>query len=221
MAAAADVAPDGSPVAIYRALPAEPEFTPILRVLQRSTSVLDLGCGVGRLSNVLAERGCRVTGVDESEAMLANLHPGIERIHGRIEGLELEFSFDAVVLASHLINVADPALRRGFLAAAARHVAADGLVLVQHWEVPNEQRPADADATSGTVGIQFRVLGWDGDDFEGRVVYTLGTQSWSQTFRASLLDEIALDRELAEVGLRRCNRFSPKWLAASRQRGSQ
>ncbi len=207
---------DGSPIAIYRALPSEPEFTPILPVLQRCTTVLDLGCGVGRLSNLLAARGCRVTGVDESAAMLAHLHPAVERIHGRIESLELERSIDAVVLASHLVNVADPALRRGFLAAAARHVTADGLVLVQHWEVSTEQRPADADAASGPVAIQFRVLGWDGDDFQGRVVYTLGNQSWSQTFRASLLDDMALDRELTEVGLQRSKRLSNKWLAASR-----
>jgi SAM-dependent methyltransferase len=210
-----DVAPDGSPIAIYRRLPAEPEFTPILRLLKPPMRVLDLGCGVGRLANQLAEAGCTVTGVDESAEMLAHLHPGVTRVQDRIDGLELGSSFDAVVLASHLINVADPALRAEFLRSAARHVAPEGVILVEHWEVPDVQRPTDSDGAVGEVSIQFRVLAEDGDDFEARVVYTLGEHSWTQTFRATLLDEAALDRQLAAAGLRRERRLSPKWLAAT------
>ncbi len=212
-----DVAPDGSPVPIYRALPAQPEFTPVLQAVRPPMRVLDLGCGVGRLANVLAAAGCAVTAVDESEAMLAHLHPQVQAVRAGIQDLELGPRFDAVVLASHLINVADTDLRRSFLVAAARHVTTDGRVFVQHWEVPDERRPADVDGELGDVGIEFRVLGWTGNDFEGRVVYTLGEHSWSQTFTASLLDDSDLDRELAAVGLQRTERLSSKWLVAEQR----
>jgi len=48
------VAPDGSPVDVYRALPVEPEFRPVLESVKPPASVLDLGCGVGRLANDLS-----------------------------------------------------------------------------------------------------------------------------------------------------------------------
>lgn len=152
-----DVAPDGSPVAVYLAIGAEPEFTPVLVFLKPPMTVLDLGCGVGRLANVLAGRGFDVTGVDESPAMLACLDERVEAVQASLEDLDLGRRFDAVVLASHLINVADEDLRRLFSGAAARHVAATGVVLIEHWEVPDERRPADTDRQVGPVSVRFRV----------------------------------------------------------------
>lgn len=209
------VAPDGSPVAVYLALPAEPEFTPVLQAVRPGNSVLDLGCGVGRLANVLAARGVAVTGVDESGEMLAHVDPAVERVAADLEGLDLEKRFDVVVLASHLINVADPVQRRRFLRAAADHVVPGGLVLVEHWEVPDHGPPPASIGRAGPVGVEFRVLHSDGDSFQGRVDYRLGDQVWSQTFWACLLDEEGLDRELLAVGLQRRGRLSPKWLAAT------
>ena len=210
-----DVAPDGSPVPIYLALDAEPEFTPVLDFLVPPMTVLDLGCGVGRLANVLAQRGFEVTGVDESEAMLEHLDPRVNGVQASLEELDLGRRFDAVVLASHLINVAGQDLRRSFTRAAADHVTPAGVVLIEHWEVPDQRRPADAETQVGPVGLRFRVLQQRGDDFEGHVVYTLDGRSWEQTFWASLLDERRLDEELAAVGLRRQERLTAKWLAAT------
>ncbi len=39
--------------------------------LTKGMEVLDAACGTGRFAQVLADRGCRVTGVDQSAAMLA------------------------------------------------------------------------------------------------------------------------------------------------------
>ncbi len=62
--------------------------------------VLDLGCGSGLLSIVLAGRGCRVTGVDFSADMLAQARVNAER-HGVAENADFvqadihELPFDA------------------------------------------------------------------------------------------------------------------------------
>jgi 2-polyprenyl-3-methyl-5-hydroxy-6-metoxy-1,4-benzoquinol methylase len=76
-------------------------------------SVLDYGCGPGRISLLLARAGFRVLGVDISEKMIAQAR-ALDR-----QGLELEFekivephpspeSFDAIVCSSVIEYVVDP-----------------------------------------------------------------------------------------------------------------
>lgn len=208
-----DVTPDGSPVPVYLALPAEPEFSPVLDFLEPGVSVLDLGCGVGRLANVLAERGCAVTGVDESRAMLQHLHPDVVAVEARLEDLRLGQTFDAVVLSSHLVNVTKVDLRQRFLATCASHTTPKGAVLVQHYDT---RRPLnDSEGQVGDVAITFKVLGRHAAEFRGEVEYGLGDRSWTQQFTAALLDDDALDRELAAAGLRRTAHLSAAWVAAT------
>lgn len=209
----ADVAPDGSPVAVYNALPLEPEFTPVLELLTAACAVLDLGCGVGRLANELAHRGFDVTGVDESPEMLAHVDPRVHAVHREIQGLALGRRFDAVLLASHLVNVADDRLRRAFLRAAADHVAPGGAVLIQHWDLP-PAAPENSDVDVGRIRISFEVLSLAGKDLHGRVTYTVGGRSWVQCFRSRLLNDEDLAAELAAVGLQRRTALSPKWSVA-------
>jgi SAM-dependent methyltransferase len=73
--------------------------------------VLELGCGTGRLADALVALGHPTTGVDQSAAMLAHVHRAAP-VLADIEGLDLGRRFDGVVLASHLVNVADPARGR-------------------------------------------------------------------------------------------------------------
>lgn len=199
---------------MYLALPAIPEFSPVLDFVAPGAAVLDLGCGVGRLANVLAARGSAVTGVDESAAMLRHLSPTVVPIEARVEDVRLADAFDVVVLGSHLVNVADPQVRRRFLATCAWHVAPSGFVLIQHYDAAS-MREVDAGETQvGTVGIRFRVLQWRGDEFTGEVVYRVGGRSWVQRFTSTLLDDNALEREFAVAGLRVQQRLSPTWIAA-------
>lgn len=62
--------------------PAEPEKDPLLRrllrVAERSSTVLDVGAGTGRFAIPLAERVDHVTAVDPSRAMLDTLRRGAE-----------------------------------------------------------------------------------------------------------------------------------------------
>jgi demethylmenaquinone methyltransferase/2-methoxy-6-polyprenyl-1,4-benzoquinol methylase len=78
-------------------------------------SALDVACGSGKLTAVLARNagdGARVVGLDFSPQMLEvarRAHPGIEFIEGDALNLPFEDSgFDAATIAFGLRNLADP-----------------------------------------------------------------------------------------------------------------
>lgn len=206
-------AADGSPVAVYLALPAEPEFTPVLSHLPAGASVLDLGCGVGRLANRLADRGHDVTAVDESAAMLRHVASAVTPVQARIEEVKLGRRFDAVILASHFVNHPDPVSRQELLQSAARHVAAEGAVYVEHYDPAHVA--ADIDGHVGPVQVSLHVLERDGNWFRAHVRYLLDGRSWLQTVEAELLDDDMLDQELQQAGLYRDSRLSDSWIVTS------
>jgi 2-polyprenyl-3-methyl-5-hydroxy-6-metoxy-1,4-benzoquinol methylase len=58
------VAPDGSPVALYRKLPGDAEAAFINSLIGERAPVLELGAGAGRITRHLAPAGPAVTAVD-------------------------------------------------------------------------------------------------------------------------------------------------------------
>lgn len=73
------------------------------------TRILDLGCGTGTLSLLLAQSGFQVTGVDLSEEMLAiaQAKKGTESIvfyHQNMTKLDLRQTFDVVVIFCDALN---------------------------------------------------------------------------------------------------------------------
>lgn len=206
--------PDGSPVAVYRALPLEPEFTPALATIPTGASVLDLGCGAGRLANVLAARGHAVTAVDESAEMLAHVDAPVTTVRSRIEDVTLDARFDVVVLASNLVNVAAADTRQAFLRVARAHVAPAGVVVVEHFDTSWTAGVPEVEGRTGPVHVLFRPLARRGDLFDAAATYTLEGRSWTQLFTARVLDDAGLDAALQAAGLRRAERLSPRWLLA-------
>jgi len=196
----AGVAPDGSPVDVFAALPAEPASGYVLAALPPACDVLELGCGAGRLTAALTSAGHRVVAVDESDEMLARVAGPAERVLGDAATVDLGRHFDAVVLASYLVNhrVKGPA----FLATAARHLRPTGCVVVQRYDPvwAGAGEPGDA-ATVGPVTVEVarlvRHAGW----FEATVAYTLGERRWEQAFDAAVLDDTALAHMAAAAGL--------------------
>ena len=106
---------------------------------RRRSSVLDFGCGVGRLSRELSRRFERYVGVDISAAM-------IERARGLNSAFEnCEFvvneapdlsrfpdaEFDAVVSFIVLQHIPDRALIRTYISEFARVLAPNGLLALQ------------------------------------------------------------------------------------------
>lgn len=105
------------------------------------TKVLDVGCGIGRWSRLLARRGARVTGVDLSPTMVAEARRRAER-EGVAErcrfevadlaSLELAERFPLVLGVTVLQHILEPAALRSAAARLAGHLAPGGrLVLLE------------------------------------------------------------------------------------------
>ena len=169
--------------------------------LRPGASILELGSGTGRITHPLVALGHPVVAVDESPEMLPHVRDA-ETVCSRIEDLALGRRFDAVLLASHLIN-ADPATRAAFLAACRRHVADDGYVIIQ--QHPPEWFCSAADGQSTRDGSIFRMRDVSRPApnlVTATVEYVDGDQRWTQTFTATRLDQTELAAVLADAGLR-------------------
>ena len=195
------ITPDGCAVDFYALLPpmGEPEI--IAAAVAPGASILELGCGTGRLLEPLAGMGHPVLGVDESAAMLDRI-PGLPTVLSSIETLDLGRTFDVVLLASNMINTV-PAQRRAFLASCGRHVAPDGLVIFC-------QQPPDWFATlrSGDqrdvegIGYTVRSVAQDGASVRVSVEYQVGDRRWTHAFAMHRISPEERDADLASAGLR-------------------
>jgi SAM-dependent methyltransferase len=118
----------------YLALSGAREAELVASALPANASILELGCGTGRVTHELIARGFSVTAVDESAEMLEHVRDA-EKVHARIEELDLVRRFDCVLLASHFVNAPDADV---FLDACARHVDGNGVVLVEAYPPDRE-----------------------------------------------------------------------------------
>lgn len=204
----AEVAPDGSPVELYAALPELGEGEIVDRVVPAGATVLELGCGTGRVTRQLVRLGHRVTAVDESAEMLARVE-GAETVHGRIEGLDLGRRFDAVLLASNLVN-AEPPRRRAFLETCRRHgdlAVVEGLPL--GWE------PAGGERDLGRIRSHLRVDSVAGGVVHGEMTYAADGATWRHAFALHVFaGEPELAAALGEAGLRLRERLDERWFTA-------
>ncbi|MFE0361990.1 MULTISPECIES: class I SAM-dependent methyltransferase [Streptomyces] len=210
------ITPDGCAVELYSRLPVGEEPDIIAAAVPAGARILELGCGAGRMTHPLLERGFRVTAVDESAEMLERVR-GARTIRRPIEDLRLDESFDVVLLASFLVHAGDEEVRRGLLRTCARHVAAEGCVLIQregegyHTDLPRER----VDPSGFTVRIRAAEPVGDGVN-EVRAEYEFPDATWTQTFLSRPLTEERFEEALAEAGLRvdRCLTQDGTWVRA-------
>jgi SAM-dependent methyltransferase len=210
-----DVAPDGSPVAFYRRLPATGEPELIHSVIPAAASVLDLGCGAGRIAAPLARLGHPVTGIDDGEAMIGALPPDIEGIVADARTVRLGRRFECVLLASHLVN--DPEAGSAFAATAAAHLAPGGVLVAETyppgWDpaagVGEESRLGDARITLLRAEVDADGL------LHAEVRYGVDDLEWQQPFTARLLGEPGIRALLADAALAfECWLDRPGWFVA-------
>jgi SAM-dependent methyltransferase len=102
-------------------------------VLRNSpASVLDAGCGTGRVAIELARHGIEVVGVDVDPSMLAtarNNSPEIDWHEHDLTTLDLGRVFDVVLLAGNVPLFTPPGTHRALVAGCARHVAPRGVLI--------------------------------------------------------------------------------------------
>jgi 2-polyprenyl-3-methyl-5-hydroxy-6-metoxy-1,4-benzoquinol methylase len=132
----------------------------------RPTSVLDAGCGTGRVAIELARHGIDVLGVDFDASMITEarrLAPDIAWVQADLATLALNRHFDVVVLAGNVPLFCPIATRTALVAACAAHVTPGGM-MVAGFELERGYELGDYDAACETAGLtlQDRWSTWDG-----------------------------------------------------------
>lgn len=209
--------PDGSPVGLYLAIGTEGEPDLIHSVITAGAEVLDLGCGVGRITHALLALGHPVVGVDESAEMLDHVC-GAETVRAKIQDLELRRTFPCVLLMSNLVNSSDAELCTALLRSCRRHVAPDGLVLIERYDPNMRVHEGTWTGTYGGLKITVERSG------EGKTAYANLTYEHPDGRRwmhegfgtPRILDDEAMRAELAKADLELVRIFGPKrrWCAA-------
>ena len=207
---------DGCSVNFWKLLAAGTEPLLIASVVPAGGSILELGAGVGRITHALLKLGYKVTAVDNSPEMLAEIR-GATTVLSDIEDLKLDSSFDAVVLGSFLIHAPAPGARADLLAVCRRYVKPSGVVLIQRYR---DGWPASA--VPGFVGEKDAIRTYVDDvSHDGRFVrlalrYEAACGTWTQVFIAESLDACDLDNALAQAHLSVGGHLGgdPSWLVA-------
>ena len=133
-------------------------------------SVLDAGCGTGRVAIELARRGVSVVGVDVNVSMLATARraaPAIEWIEHDLVALDLARTFDAVLMAGNVPLFTPAGTHAGVVAGCARHVGSGG-ALVAGFQLGRGYPLEDYDEHCVAAGLQLveRFSTWDRAPFE-------------------------------------------------------
>ena len=92
-----EITGDGCAVELYTLLPPFGEAEIVHAAVPEGASILELGCGTGRILKPLAALGHPVHGADDSPGMLARV-AGLPVTRAAIESLRLAEKFDAVLL---------------------------------------------------------------------------------------------------------------------------
>lgn len=136
------------------------------------SSVLDAGCGTGRVAIELAHRGIDVVGVDLDPAMLATARekaPELDWVLHDLLDVELHRTFDVVAMPGNVMIFLAPGTEDDVVANLAGHLAEGGL-LIAGFEVSSDRLSLDRyDAACAASGLELleRWSTWAGDPHDG------------------------------------------------------
>ncbi len=135
----------------------------------RPESVLDAGCGTGRVAVELARHGIRVVGVDLDPSMITEarrLAPELDWVQADLATLDLGRTFDVVVLAGNVPLFCPIAMRPALIKACAAHVAPGGS-MVAGFQLDRGYTLDDCDPACEAAGLTLadRWATWDKQPF--------------------------------------------------------
>ena len=134
-------------------------------------TVLDAGCGTGRVAIELASRGIDVVGVDLDQPMLDEARrkaPQLEWVLGDLSTVSLERFFDVIVMAGNVMIFVTPGNETAVVANMARHLVEGGaLVAGFQLTTPYSIERYDADCAAAGLMLERRTATWEGAAFVG------------------------------------------------------
>jgi SAM-dependent methyltransferase len=135
-------------------------------------SVLDAGCGTGRVAVELARRGVDVVGVDLDPSMLARARdkrPDLPWVAADLAAVDLGRVFDVVVLAGNVMIFLAPGREAAVVANLARQVRPGGALVAGFQLQPGRLGLVAYDRDCRTAGLELdgRWATWDRRPYEG------------------------------------------------------
>ena len=166
---------------VYQAKDYAAEVDAVFRLLDRYQggkieTLLDLGCGTGRHATLLAQRGCRVTGIDRSDMMLSrarqraaesNLGDRLDFTRADLRSFDLARTCDAAVMMFNVLGyIVDNDGLLATLRAVRRHLDDGHLFIFDFWYGPAvvadpprdrvKEFPLGGDVVKRTTTTNFR-----------------------------------------------------------------
>lgn len=133
-------------------------------------SVLDAGCGTGRIAVELKRRGRDVVGVDNDADMIdlaKTKDCEIDWVLADVATVDLGRSFDVVVMAGDVLNYVTPGFESMVVSNLRRHIEIGGL-LVTGGSVAEQDQLVHYDNWCRAAGLvpEARYASWDGLSYD-------------------------------------------------------
>ena len=141
------------------------------------STVLDAGCGTGRVAIELAHRGVSVTGVDVDSAMISTARtkaPDLRWCHADLVSFSLEERFDVIVAAGNVMIFLAPGTEPAALANLASHLDPDGRFITGfQLDAAYTLTNFDADCEAAGFVLDERWSTWNGDAWTNQSNYAV------------------------------------------------
>lgn len=119
-------------------------------------TVLDAGCGTGRIARELARRGVDVVGVDLDDTMLSTARrktPDLAWQCADLASIDLGRTFDVILLAGNVMIFLTPGSESAVVSNLARHLAPGGRLVAGFSLRPGQLSAADHDRFAEASGL--------------------------------------------------------------------
>jgi SAM-dependent methyltransferase len=144
-------------------------------------SVLDAGCGTGRVAIELARRGLDVVGVDIDTSMLAAARdkaPELAWVEADLATMRLDRTFDVALMAGNVMIFLTPGTAGAVVERVAAHLDAGGR-LVSGFQLGRALDLTTYDGLCADAGLALdaRFATWDADAFVGGGDYAVSVHT--------------------------------------------